>query len=339
MRFLFFALFLASRLSAAGVDFLPSDLSAARRQAQNEGKMLLVNFHSNKAPACQIMEQETWSDPALASFMSDKCVAVRLDVESIEGQLFRDYFHVEKAPTLLLLNACGSEISRQETVLNVTRLVRWVSHYNNDDNRSCPDGGMVAFPALPVSEPEMAMFEPDVPAETQLMPPSAPKPQSPPTRTETAIQLTGTPPASSDAEVVGPPRPVAFSDSPETVSAPVRRPTPPSNEKSRPTTPFVSDAARARAYSGTGLVTFEMVPRRGFSVQVIACVSEQSAQVVRQQCLQMFEGNLVALVPPSRDNLYRVMVGYFGVRPEAERLKTQLRNSFSDAFVREWTRR
>lgn len=80
-------------------------------RARSEEKVVLVTFYADWCIWCKKLEDTTLSDSAVASFLAEKTVPVRLDVDGA-GEELSDQYRVDGLPTVLVLNNDGTEIGR-----------------------------------------------------------------------------------------------------------------------------------------------------------------------------------------------------------------------------------
>jgi thiol-disulfide isomerase/thioredoxin len=106
---------LAACLCAAGSSLVAapfSDLSfeAASRQAEQTGKIVLVDFYTTWCGPCKLLDKNTWTDPAVIQLLEEKTVALRIDAEK-EADLSKHY-KIAAYPSVLLIKPDGAEIDR-----------------------------------------------------------------------------------------------------------------------------------------------------------------------------------------------------------------------------------
>ena len=88
-----------------------SDWDASLEKARNENKRVLVDFYADWCVWCKKLEKTTLSDGAVAAYLKERVVPLRLDVDS-NGRARSREFRIDGLPTLLILNADGREIGR-----------------------------------------------------------------------------------------------------------------------------------------------------------------------------------------------------------------------------------
>ena len=88
-----------------------TDFPDAIKRAQSEGKPVLVNFYADWCVWCKRLDSTTLRDAKVAALLSDRVIAVQLDVDG-NGRELSNEFHVDGLPTILILDPSGREIGR-----------------------------------------------------------------------------------------------------------------------------------------------------------------------------------------------------------------------------------
>jgi septal ring-binding cell division protein DamX len=397
MRFILLFLLINTQIFASEINFIQNDLSLARTIAQDQDKLILVKFHAVWCVTCQIMDESTWIDPRVIKYVEDNCVATQIDYDNIDGISYRNFFKVERLPTLLILDACGNEVARFENGANSELLLQWMALFNTPVNRVCEDGNSAALP-INYAKAEPIAEEPEVgetytsannPILTKLKtntnavqvsnegnyqqvqiqeqnPYQSPNPNK---KTESAVAPQQTiekekwklfrrnkknkatePAVKENTEVTQiTPEVNSFSRlsmSPEEKYEPEYQEVTENNEYNQQTNVVVEDKPKATISvpvlqaasistnaNGNKRMVFEM-PSKGFSVQVLATNSEAEAEKMKQYCIENFQ-KPVAIIVPTNDSYYRVVVGMYDQRTEANKSKLAIRSIIKDAFVRD----
>lgn len=108
----------------AEVSWAPSWQDALER-ASEQDQAVLVTFYADWCIWCTRFETTTMTDRDVSGFVAANLVPVRLDVEA-EGRGLSREFRVNGLPTLVLVDASGSEISRAEGYLPPGEFLKWV---------------------------------------------------------------------------------------------------------------------------------------------------------------------------------------------------------------------
>lgn len=84
---------------------------AAFSKARSEEKVVLVTFYADWCIWCKRLEDTTLTDNAVASFLVENTVPLRLDVDGA-GKDLSDQYRVDGLPTVLVFNEDGTELGR-----------------------------------------------------------------------------------------------------------------------------------------------------------------------------------------------------------------------------------
>lgn len=117
------------------VDFIEGSLGLAIQKAGNEGKLLFVEFGAQWCMPCRFMEQNTFKDHEVASYMNDNYVPVKIDIDDFDGFAYKQKYHVEALPTFLIFNSEGKVIDRYEQSMAPSNLMGILKMHNQDRNR------------------------------------------------------------------------------------------------------------------------------------------------------------------------------------------------------------
>jgi thioredoxin-related protein/cell division septation protein DedD len=117
-------------------NFVLNDIPSAQTQAATQQKLLLVQFTARWCTPCQIMEQNTWTDPTLIAYMAENCVASKVDIENFNGMSFTHQYQVKSVPTILVFSANGEMLGRYENSISASHLIKYLERFNSTSNRT-----------------------------------------------------------------------------------------------------------------------------------------------------------------------------------------------------------
>ena len=81
-------------------------------KAKTEGKLVLIDFYADWCGWCKKLDQETYSKQDVASFLNEKLVCIKIDVE--KDVTLAENSNVSGLPTIVFLSSNGEEVGRIE---------------------------------------------------------------------------------------------------------------------------------------------------------------------------------------------------------------------------------
>jgi len=119
----------------SSVDFFNGDFDAAKTKAGSEGKLFFLDFYANWCLPCKWMDQTTFSDSRIAGLMNSSYVALKMDIDEIEGFELKTKYDVQYLPTMLIFNSKGKLIDRIEETMPANRLLDILESHNSSANK------------------------------------------------------------------------------------------------------------------------------------------------------------------------------------------------------------
>ncbi len=116
---------------AAGVEAPASaiawrtDLDAALAEARGSNKRVLVDFSADWCPPCVAMKHDVWPDPQVARAVDAEYVPLLVDADRDTALAAR--YQVSSIPTVLLLDADGRVVKRNDGFLPRSGMLRFLS--------------------------------------------------------------------------------------------------------------------------------------------------------------------------------------------------------------------
>jgi len=91
--------------------WLEQDLEGALAKARTGNKVVLVDIYADWCAQCKELDENTWPDPAVASWIRENAVAIRIDTDRVRKDL-AGRLQIRSYPTVILLDAEGRELRR-----------------------------------------------------------------------------------------------------------------------------------------------------------------------------------------------------------------------------------
>jgi len=108
----FFVLIAAFKPASTIVQFAAADWENSKSRAITEGKLYFVDFDASYCATCRNMDESTYMNERLASYINKNVVAVRVDVQDFDGVMWSQQYEVEALPTMLIFNEQGELVKR-----------------------------------------------------------------------------------------------------------------------------------------------------------------------------------------------------------------------------------
>jgi thiol:disulfide interchange protein len=106
-----------------------TDLGGALAEARSANKRVLVDFSASWCPPCVAMKHEVWPDPDVARAIDAGYIPVMVDADRDNGLSAR--YRVESIPAVLLLDADGRVVKRNDGYLPRSGMIRFLSDAAN----------------------------------------------------------------------------------------------------------------------------------------------------------------------------------------------------------------
>ena len=131
------SLFTASQKLHA-VQFARLSLAEAKARAAQLQRPLLIHFAANWCLPCQWMDKNTFAYPEVSTYLSNQYLAVKIDVDEVQGYADKEACGVKYLPSLLIFNASGIVVSRYEETLDAAQMLEVLRKYDTPANRIAP---------------------------------------------------------------------------------------------------------------------------------------------------------------------------------------------------------
>ncbi len=178
MRLLLFGLLLCfsiiSQPLLANIPFQEISLEEARRQASQEDKLFFIHFTAGWCMPCRWMEENTFRDSDLVSYVKTNYLAVKVDIDRSEYKELQKQFEVKILPTILIFSASGALLHKVEAAVEANKLLRQLKKYNKPANHRAQNYQTENEPVLTSPKPQRSFSRPPLVPDEQLVesPPS-----------------------------------------------------------------------------------------------------------------------------------------------------------------------
>ncbi|VTT98133.1 protein disulfide-isomerase : Thiol:disulfide interchange protein-like protein OS=Planctomyces limnophilus (strain ATCC 43296 / DSM 3776 / IFAM 1008 / 290) GN=Plim_1636 PE=4 SV=1: Thioredoxin_7 [Gemmataceae bacterium] len=139
------------------------DYAAARREAAETGKPLLLDFGTEACVWCRKLDGTTFRDPKVARLLNDRFIPVKIDATKYEK--LTSMLGIDGFPTLLLATPDGKVAGRHAGYADVSQLTALLGKAPAPNPP--PSAGVVpasaTTPAVPVPVPVVPAFPPPAP--------------------------------------------------------------------------------------------------------------------------------------------------------------------------------
>ena len=99
--------------SEQGMVFFVGTLQEGLEKAKAENKLLFVDCYTTWCKPCKILQQSTFKDANLGTYMKDNYVSLAIDMETPAGIILAKRYGIEAYPTLLFLDKYGRVVNHQ----------------------------------------------------------------------------------------------------------------------------------------------------------------------------------------------------------------------------------
>ena len=111
--------------------WIEHDFEEAKYRAKAQGKLVLVDTFTDWCAQCKELDEKTWPDPAVSTWIRNNAIAVRIDTEKIRPDLAKP-LGIRAYPTIILMDADGKEIRRLNGFHRAEKMLEWLSGGSNE---------------------------------------------------------------------------------------------------------------------------------------------------------------------------------------------------------------
>ena len=103
-----------------------SDYEAARAEAAQSGKPLLVDFSASWCPPCITMKHDVWPDPQVSKAVTEGYVPVLIDVDEPKNAEVAGRYAVRGIPAVFVVGADG-QVLRQAAFMSRSQALKFLA--------------------------------------------------------------------------------------------------------------------------------------------------------------------------------------------------------------------
>jgi len=109
--------------------------STAKQKAAREGKVLLVDFTATWCMPCRWMDETTFSDRQVLSYLRENYVSIKVDIDDFDGFALKQQYNVSTLPTMLFFSSDGRQVDRVEEGIGAAEMLERLRQNNTSNNR------------------------------------------------------------------------------------------------------------------------------------------------------------------------------------------------------------
>ncbi len=301
-----------SASSNVGVKFHKGSLSSAKDLAAREGKLYMVDFVASWCMPCRWMEETTFANPEVSKYLGENYVSVKIDIDDFDGFAYKQIYGIKILPSILIFNSKGELLAQYQESLSPSKMLSILQKYNQPKNRVAFASAQSAVqPAENTPQKVQPTYRPPVTDSAPVSTPAKPK-VSKPKVSKPKVKLPKVEKPSKTNTAVA--------------SAPAK---PKKKWSSTNTTTSIADE---------GLYRFKVSRQAssGFSVQIGAI--KEYGNVLREVAGledRFNEPIIVHITKPQGQPVYKIMVGEFTERAEADHFKTFIEKNGLQAMIKD----
>jgi len=160
------SLFFVGLITANDTIDFRTDLNEAKRQASREGKLYVVEFMRDNCYPCKMMDETTFADPQVISYIRQNYIPVKVNVESFDGLVWKEKYDIRVVPTIMVFSSRGDVVAKYEESIGSRRMYSILSEHNRPENRTNPESYLRPVPKT--SAASSAISEVSAPTTTSL---------------------------------------------------------------------------------------------------------------------------------------------------------------------------
>ena len=120
----------AGNISPKSVSYLQ-----AKQLAAEQNKTYILYFTADWCLPCQWMSEQTLNNDQVVAKLENDHYLVKLDIETFEGQVLKDYFSVSTLPTFLKFSSDHELIEKRDESMSTTAFIQFLENELHTTNK------------------------------------------------------------------------------------------------------------------------------------------------------------------------------------------------------------
>jgi thiol-disulfide isomerase/thioredoxin len=172
------------------VSFFKGTVEGARDKARKESKLYFIEFYAKWCDPCKWMDEYTFKNTALSDYIDKNYIPVKVDVENLDGFVWKQKYKVQYLPTIVVLNNNGTMVGKYEKSMAASDLMVILKNHRaapmetgslaSDPGKNLPGTSVMPVKTTTESEAKPAFVsvrrEPGLPKASEV---TSRKPESP----------------------------------------------------------------------------------------------------------------------------------------------------------------
>jgi len=134
--FLFTGMFAGDHYSdnTTDVKFVKANINEAKTIAGAQGKLAFVAFSAKWCSPCKWMDQTTFRDRNVSTYLNDHFVSIKVDIDDFDGFNMKEEYNVSTIPTMIIFNSKGEMVERLEETMAPSKMIEILKQHNQAAN-------------------------------------------------------------------------------------------------------------------------------------------------------------------------------------------------------------